>query len=150
MNDSITKTDLVRKQIANFLKEKNGEWIRQKDIISELQPSNPYGAQEGVYRGVFNKIAGIGGTYIPIPHVEMKKEGNKAFYRYVEPDRIRFSKNSSLYNLVIHLLDFEKTLKEDQLFNIDLRTLDEDEMKLYLEFINQFKSLKGVFFKEEH
>lgn len=149
MNHAESKTALVRKQIEAYLKERSGQWIRQIDIINDLLPNNPYDAQIGVFRGIFNKVGGIGGT-IPIPHVELKKEGNKAFYRYVEPASIKFSKDSPLYVLAEEFSVFEKELDKEQLFNVDLRNLSSEEVKTYLGFIEKMEQIKKILFEGEN
>lgn len=145
-----TKTAFMREAIQEFLKKKNGNWVQQKDIIDALLPGNSVGAGKGVFYGIFGKHQGTGGVHIPISNIDMKKEGSKSYYRYVTPEKTLFKKDSQLYQLAQNFLTFEKELNEEQLFNVDLRELEQEEVIIYLDFIKKFKEIKKNLFKGDY
>lgn len=143
----VSKTEKLRQSIAEFLKSENGKLIRQKDLIDHfITDGSEY--TSGMIRGIFNKMDGVGGIYIPIPNVESIKEDNKAFYRYINPGKPKFETESKLHELGNKIMKFEEELKNENYFNIDLRLLKEEEIQSYISFTKKFEALKNCFVEE--
>lgn len=145
--DKKSKTEQIRIEMTEYLKSKKGEKVRRKDIVNYLLESENFknfGFTIGMINGVFNKLDGVSGHYIPIKNVVSVKEGGKAYYKYTEENTM-IQESKQLYEIGFKLADFEEELKKQGYLGINLINLNEEELKTYLAFIEQFKKMKNLF-----
>lgn len=138
-----TKTDIVREEIAKFLKMQGvGVKVRQNELTKYLKDNIAFEVTDGIVRGIYNKMAGIGGIYKPIQNVKIAKEDNKVFY-YYEPTN--FSEDSVVMGKLKQItIEFENNLKNSGLWNVAILDLPFEERKPYLEYMKQFEELRNM------
>lgn len=136
-----TKTDAVRTEIQEFLKNKGeGVKVRESELFDALLETSE-NASSGILRGIANKLKGIGG-YIPIPNVEVIKEGSKSYYFY---KAYHLPESSIIGMLQQKVVEFKTTLQRENLWAVSLLDMPIKDRQTYLEFVNRFEQLMGLF-----
>lgn len=141
-----SKTEIVREEMREYLKTQIGSKIRQVDLTNYLL-QNSCVATEGIIRGIYNRMLGIGGSYKLIPNVHIVTEDKKSYLYYQESE---FIDDSIIGKLKGKNLEFEGILKESGLWNISILDLPFEERQPYIEYMEKFGILRDMFVKKEN
>lgn|GEM_PF-4786904 len=139
-----SRTEIVRGEIREYLKAQKGKKIRQVDLTNYILENSSV-ATEGIVRGIYNKMLGIGGSYKLIPNVKIVSEDSKSFLYYEESD---FNDDSIIGRLKQKNIEFEESLKRAGLWNVSILDLPFEERQPYLEYMDKFGNLRDMFVKK--
>lgn len=139
-----SKTEIVREEIRAYLKTLGGAKVRQVELTNYLLINSTI-ATEGIIRGIYNRMQGIGGSYKLIPNVKIVKEEGASYLYYEEGE---FEDNSVIGRLRQKNSEFEEMLKRDNLWNISILDLPFEERQPYLEYMEKFGILRDAFTKK--
>lgn len=139
-----SKTEIVREEMREYLKTLEGKKIRQVDLTKYML-ANSSVASEGIVRGIYNRMLGIGGSYKLIPNVKIVSEDGKSFLYYEESE---FNDASIISKLKQKNIEFETSLKQAGLWNVSILDLPFEERQPYFEYMENFEKLRNMFVKK--
>lgn len=140
-----TNTAIIRREIHDYLKSLGeGVEVRQIDLTNYIKENSSVEATEGTLRGIYNKMANIGGTYKGVKDIKISKKIDGSVYYYYEKDNVENTVTEHLRKVT---MEFEELLKKNNLLNVSIIDLDFKQRKLYVDYIEQFEKLRNLFIR---